>query len=110
MNVLYIKNSVHHSTHGPSSAYLPTYWPFRHSFSLQFCAFLLRVPPFQSLPEDCFPAEKDVGVVWELLSHGLNLWLSTWGKDPVSPGSTAEGNSAVRPEEVEPGCTSLRPH
>jgi len=44
------------------------------------------------------------------LSHGLNHWLSTWGKDLVSPGSTGEGNSAVRPEGVEPGCTSLRPH
>jgi len=36
--------------------------------------------------------------------------LSTWGKDLVSPGSTGEGNSAVWPEGVEPGCTSLRPH
>jgi len=36
--------------------------------------------------------------------------LSTWGKDLVSSGSTDEGNSAVRQEGVEAGCTSLRPH
>jgi len=36
--------------------------------------------------------------------------LSTWGKDPVSPGSAGGGNSAVGLEGVEPGCTSLRPH
>jgi len=48
--------------------------------------------------------------VWELLSPGLNHWLSTWGKDPVSSGSTGEGNSAVWLEWVGPGCTSLRPH
>ena len=47
--------------------------------------------------------------VWELLSHGLSHWLSTWGRDPVSPGNTGEGNSAEWPEGVEPGCTSLRP-
>ena len=29
---------------------------------------------------------------------------------PFSPGSTGEGNSAVWPEGVEAGCTSLRPH
>lgn len=44
--------------------------------------------------------------VWELLSPGLNHWLSSWGKDPLSPGSTGEGNSAVWPEGVEPGCAS----
>jgi len=49
-------------------------------------------------------------VVWELLNHSLNLWLITWGKHWVSPGSTGEGNSAVWPEGVEPGCTSPRPH
>jgi len=49
-------------------------------------------------------------LVWELLSHGLNQWLSTWGKDLVSSGSTGEGSSAVWLEGVEPGCTSLRPH
>ena len=48
--------------------------------------------------------------VWELLSHSLNYWLSTWAKDWVSPGSTGEGNSDVWPEGVEPGCTSLKPH
>jgi len=48
--------------------------------------------------------------VWELLSHGLNHWLITWGKDWVSPGSTGEGSSAVWPEGVKPGCTSPRPH
>ena len=32
------------------------------------------------------------------------------GKDPVSPGSTAGGNSAVGLEGVQPGCTSHRPH
>jgi len=32
------------------------------------------------------------------------------GKGPVSPGNAGEGNSAVRQEGVEPGCTSLRPH
>ena len=48
--------------------------------------------------------------VWELLSHGRNDWLSNWGKDLLSPGSTGEGNSAVWPEGVQPGCTSLRPH
>jgi len=35
---------------------------------------------------------------------------STWGKDPVSPGSTGAGNSAVWPEGVKPGCISTRPH
>ena len=44
--------------------------------------------------------------VWQL-SHGLNHWLSTWGKDP---GSTGEGNSAVWLEGVQPGCTSLSAH
>jgi len=54
---------------------------------------------------------KDCNVsVWELLSYSLSHWLSTWRKDPLSPGSTAEGNSSVWPEGVEPGCTSLRPH
>ena len=51
-----------------------------------------------------------IGAVWELLSHSLNYWLSTWGKDPVSPESTGEGNSAVWLEGLQPGCTSLRPH
>jgi len=46
--------------------------------------------------------------VWEMLSHGLNH-LSIWGKEPVSPGSTGEGNSPVWPEGVEPGSTSLSP-
>ena len=32
------------------------------------------------------------------------------GNDLVSPRSTGEGNSALWPEGVEPGCTSLRPH
>jgi len=41
---------------------------------------------------------------------GQNHWLSIWGKDQVSPGSTGEGNSPVRPEGVEPGCISPRPH
>ena len=49
-------------------------------------------------------------LVWELLNHSLSHWLSTWGKDPVSPGSTSEGNAAVGQEGVEPGCTSPRPH
>ena len=44
--------------------------------------------------------------VWELLGHGLSHWLSTWGKGPVSSGSTGEGNSVVGPEGVEPGCIS----
>lgn len=44
--------------------------------------------------------------VWELLSHDLNHWLSTWRKDLVSSGSTGEGSSAVWEEGVEPGCTS----
>jgi len=48
--------------------------------------------------------------VWELLNHGLNLWLTTWGKHWVSCRSTAESNSAVPPERVEPGSTSPRPH
>lgn len=39
--------------------------------------------------------------VWDLLSPGLNHWLSTWGKDPVSTESTGERNSAVGPEGVE---------
>ena len=33
--------------------------------------------------------------VWELLSHSLNYWSITWGKDWVSPGSTGEGNLPV---------------
>jgi len=48
--------------------------------------------------------------VWEMLSHSLNHWLITWGKDWVSHGSTGEGNSPVWPEGVEPGSTSPRPH
>ena len=48
--------------------------------------------------------------VWELLNHGLNLWFTTWGEHWVSCGSTGEGNSPVWPGEVEPGCTSPRPH
>ena len=41
---------------------------------------------------------------------GQNHWLSIWGKDPVNTGNTDEGNSAVWPEGVEPGCTCFRPH
>ena len=48
--------------------------------------------------------------LWELLSHGLNHWLITWGEHWVSPGSTGEGNSAVWLEGLQPGCISLRPH
>ena len=48
--------------------------------------------------------------IWELLNHGLNLWLTTWGKHRVSHRSTGEGNSSVWPEGVEPGSTSPRPH
>jgi len=48
--------------------------------------------------------------VWELLNDGLNHWLITWGEHWVSRGSTGEGNSAVWPEGVEPGCTSPRLH
>jgi len=32
------------------------------------------------------------------------------GKGPSGPWSTGKGNAAVRPEVVEPGCTSLRPY
>ena len=39
-----------------------------------------------------------------------NPLIKLLGKGPVSPGSTGEGNSAVRQEGVDPGCTSLRPH
>ena len=54
------------------------------------------------------------GVFLQHLSHGgrmgtVESWpesLITWGKDQVSPGSTGEGNSPVRLEGVEPGCTS----
>ena len=60
------------------------------------------------------PARTSLGCqnlfVWEWLSHGLNHWLSTWGKDLVSPGGTGEGNLPVWQEGVEPGCTSRRPH
>ena len=49
-------------------------------------------------------------IVWELLNHGLNFWLITWGEHWVSHRSTGEGNSAVWPEGVEPGCTSPWPH
>ena len=52
----------------------------------------------------------DLPPVWELLNNGLNHWLTTWGKHWVSHGSTGEGNSAVWPEGVEPGCTSPRSH
>ena len=48
--------------------------------------------------------------VWELLSHGLNHCLITWGKDWVSHGSTGEGNSLVWLEGLEPGSTPPRPH
>ena len=61
-----------------------------------------RLPPFA----------EDHGrklAIWELLNHGLNLWLTTWGKHWVSCRSTGEGNPAVWPEGVEPGCTSHRP-
>jgi len=47
--------------------------------------------------------------VWELLNHGLNLWLITWGEHWVSCGSTGEGNSPVWLEGVEPGSSSPRP-
>ena len=53
--------------------------------------------------------EHALGWCMELLSHSLNHWWSTWGKDWVSCGSTGEGNSAVW-SGVEPGCTSPRPH
>jgi len=43
-------------------------------------------------------------------SCSVTAWLSTWGKDPISPGSTGEGNSHVWPEGLQPGCTSLRTH
>jgi len=49
------------------------------------------------------------GIVWELLSHGLNRWLTIWRQEPVSPGSTGESNSAVR-LEGEPACTSFGLH
>jgi len=48
--------------------------------------------------------------VWELLNHGLSLWLITWGKHWVSCRSTGEGNSLVCLEGVGPGPTSLRSH
>ena len=48
--------------------------------------------------------------VWELLNHGLNLWLTTWSKHWVSCRGTGEGNSAVWLKWVEPCCTSPRPH
>ena len=41
--------------------------------------------------------EANFHSVWELLSDGLNHWLNTWGKDPVSLRSTGVGNSAVWP-------------
>ena len=50
------------------------------------------------------------GTTWELLSPSWNHWLSTWGKDPVSLGSTGECNSSVWLGGLEPGCTSLRTH
>ena len=48
--------------------------------------------------------------VWELLNHGLNLWLISWGKHWVSHRNTGEGNSAVWLEGVKPGCISPRTH
>lgn len=42
-------------------------------------------------------------IVWKLLIHSLNHWLSFCRKDPVSPGSIGEGNSPVRTEGLEPG-------
>ena len=52
--------------------------------------------------------------IWNICG---NCWATAWatdlstlGRDLVSPESTAEGSSAVWPEGVEPGCTSLRPH
>ena len=53
---------------------------------------------------------SELMVVWELLNHSLNLWLTTWGKDWVSHRSTGEGNPPVWPEGLEPGCISPRPH
>jgi len=44
--------------------------------------------------------------LWELLNHGLNLWLITWVKHWVSHGSTGEGNWL---EGVEPDSPSPRP-
>jgi len=55
-------------------------------------------------------SKPELMYMWELLSHGLNHLLITWGKGPVSPGSTSEGNSSEWLEGVEPGCTSLRHH
>jgi len=43
--------------------------------------------------------------VWELLSHGLNL--GTWGKDPVSPGSTGGGSSVCDWEGWAPPLLDL---
>jgi len=48
--------------------------------------------------------------VWELLNHGLNLWLTTWDEHRISRGSTGEGNWAVWPLGVVPGCTCTTPH
>ena len=40
--------------------------------------------------------------VWELLNHGLNLWLTTWAQvNAISP---------EWPEGVDPGSTPPRPH
>ena len=60
----------------------------------------------------CFDSSRSLLIddCMELLSHSLNHWLSTWGKGPVSPGSTGEGNSPEWLEGVKSGCTSLRPH
>lgn len=42
--------------------------------------------------------------VWELLSHDLNQWLSTWWRDTASPRSAGKSSSPVQPE-VKPGSS-----
>ena len=82
---------------------------FSGSYSCYISLFLI-MRGIQCHFSPIFASLKRLLAVWELLNHGLNFWLITWGKHWVTHGSTGEGNSAVWPEGVEPGCTSPRPH
>ena len=82
-------------------------------YDMQGCLFIWknRNEIFITFPSPFYSSfELLLALRWGLLSHSLSHWLSPGGTDLVSTVSTGEGNSAVWPDGVEPGCTSLRPH
>jgi len=69
-----------------------------------YCEVNTKEVPFHQTLYVCkVPNHQWLSTVWEFLNHGLNLWLTTWGEQWVSHGSTGEGNSPVWLEGVEPG-------